>query len=83
MFVFKVFNWFANKRIRFKKSVGKGQEDPMANVYPRRSSTGGPGTPSGNGALSPGQQSTTSANDDSVSSPGVDLPGTGLSYLRC
>jgi hypothetical protein len=77
--VFKVSNWFGNKRIRFKKNIGKGQEE--ANMYSGHSSMGGPGTPSGSGALSPGQQSNTSANDDSLGSPGLDLPGTGLSSI--
>ena len=72
--VFKVSNWFGNKRIRFKKNIGKGQEE--ANMYTGRPM--GPGTPSGSGALSPGQQSTASANDDSLGSPGLDLPGTAL-----
>ena len=68
-------NWFGNKRIRFKKNIGKGQEE--ANMYTSRSGLSGPGTPSGGGALSPGQQSSTSANDDSLGSPGLNLPSIG------
>lgn len=67
--VSQVSNWFGNKRIRFKKNIGKGQEE--ANMYTSRSGLSGPGTPSGGGALSPGQQSSTSANDDSLGSPGA------------
>lgn len=29
----QVNNWFGNKRIRFKKNVGKGQEDANINMY--------------------------------------------------
>lgn len=32
-------NWFGNKRIRFKKNVGKGQEE--ANMYNAKLSSGG------------------------------------------
>lgn len=34
----KVSNWFGNKRIRFKKNVGKGQEE--ANMYNAKMSSG-------------------------------------------
>ena len=30
-FIFQVSNWFGNKRIRYKKNIGKAQEE--ANMY--------------------------------------------------
>jgi hypothetical protein len=36
--VFQVSNWFGNKRIRYKKNIGKAQEE--ANLYAAKKAAG-------------------------------------------
>lgn len=38
LFLFQVSNWFGNKRIRYKKNIGKAQEE--ANLYAAKKAAG-------------------------------------------
>ena len=40
---YQISNWFGNKRIRYKKNIGKAQEE--ANMYAAKAATQGPGVP--------------------------------------
>lgn len=68
--VSQVSNWFGNKRIRYKKNIGKAQEE--ANMYAARQATGespfeapsSQGSVQGMGALSPAGPNGNGASQD-------------------
>ena len=49
----KVSNWFGNKRIRYKKNIGKAQEE--ASLYTAKAAAAAQNMPSGD-PTSPGEQ---------------------------
>lgn len=63
--VSQVCNWFGNKRIRFKKNVGKGQEE--ANVYTAKLSSGNVAGQGGGGDRSPTMPKLESADSQCLS----------------
>lgn len=67
--VSQICNWFGNKRIRYKKNIGKAQEE--ANMYAaKKAASASPFSmhPSSSGASTP------------IMSPGQDPMGYGLNY---
>ena len=71
----QVSNWFGNKRIRFKKNVGKGQDE--AAMYQAK------GVVPGGGAGTQSPTSPTATTPKTESDAGLLPAAAGLQYLEC
>ncbi|XP_030853239.1 pre-B-cell leukemia transcription factor 1 isoform X3 [Strongylocentrotus purpuratus] len=67
--VAQVSNWFGNKRIRYKKNIGKAQEE--ANLYAAKNAA------SAVSSVNPSSQSQASAGSQEGQSPGTPTSGSG------
>ena len=71
--VSQVSNWFGNKRIRYKKNIGKAQEEANMYAAKKAASSAAYGVPGGSGAHTPKMSP--------ASTPGPqDLAGYGIDY---
>jgi len=62
----QIFNWFANKRIRYKKNIGKAQEE--ANMYAAKAAAAG--------VIDPFSQGTPKWAGRNQESPGPGYPSS-------
>lgn len=84
---FQVSNWFGNKRIRYKKNIGKFQEE--ANIYAVKTAvsaaqSGGdsPNTPSSAGNSPPPQKNSTTPHVGAGVPAGIGVIRSSLSTRR-
>ncbi|NWV57877.1 PBX3 factor, partial [Daphoenositta chrysoptera] len=72
--VSQVSNWFGNKRIRYKKNMGKFQEE--ANIYAAKSAADAAGA-----AAAPGNRGSSPCTPSSASSGSYKMTNSGDSFL--